>query len=253
MAETINAGASGSSSTPATARKSRGANPSVDYKSLFLKSKDKYDQVSSDHTDLITNVTKATAKQQKLREELDYLLDAVASKRAQRARIEQSHRDRAFELEREAAAEEAARRHASSMARRDLSRERDIQELRRMSRGYEPPQEDYRPYSARYAAPPTAEPSYPAFGSGLGQRRITPPSLPSQSPPSRRRSQVLEPHTSPSRYETHQRYRESTPPLASSSTAGSVKRPRPVEAEHGALKPEDGYDMDPRAKRARND
>lgn len=282
-------------STPAAApRKSRGANPSADYKSLFLKSKDKYDRVSTDHTELKSNVAKAAAKQQKLREELDYLLDAVASKRAQRAHIEQSHRDRALELEREAAAAvaaaAAARHHASSLSKRD--RDRDAYESRPPHRGYDGG-EEYRSYSARYA-----EPSYPSFGSGMNRRYASPPPLPpkadavpsqrsgeryppsegspprqsavprdpyatreaylpapSQSPPSLRRSHPHEPRSSPSRYESHQRYREATPPLASSS---AVKRPRPTSVERELLETDEPYDVDPRdrahhPKRARND
>ncbi|GAC97657.1 leucine-rich repeat-containing protein 40 [Pseudozyma hubeiensis SY62] len=166
--------ASASASAAPPTRKSRGANPSTDYKSLFLKSKDKYDRVSTDHTDLKANVTKATAKQQKLREELDYLLDAVASKRVQRAQIEQSHRDHALELEREAAAAvaaaEAARRRASSLARRD--RDHGVYEARASRGGYEGA-EEYVPYSARYA-----EPSYRSFGSGMNRSYASPPPPP---------------------------------------------------------------------------
>ncbi|KIS69063.1 uncharacterized protein UMAG_03042 [Mycosarcoma maydis] len=162
--------ASASASAPST-RKSRGANPSTDYKSLFIKSKDKYDRVSTDHTDLEASVAKATAKQQKLREELDYLLDAVASKRAQRAQIEQSHRDHALELEREAAAAvaaaQAARLRASSLAQRD--RDRDAYEPRSAHRGYEGGAE-YVPYPARYS-----ESSYHAYGAGSNRGYASPP------------------------------------------------------------------------------
>lgn len=284
MADTASASTS-TANNPTTTRKSRGANPSTDYKSLFLKSKDKYDRVSNDHTELKTNVTKATAKQQKLREELDYLLDAVASKRAQRARIEQAHRDRALELEREAAAAvaaaAAARHHASSLP----SRDRDAYDHRAGGYGAE----EYRPYSARYAAGDrTSEPSYPAFGSGLGRRYASPPpaaesssqryapsegspqgavsrdpyaaeayrGAPSQSPPSLRRAHPHEQHSSPSKYDAHQRYRESTPPLAPSAAA--VKRPRPTSVERDLLETEGAYDVDPRdhghhVKRPRND
>lgn len=276
-------------------RKSRGANPSADYKSLFLKSKDKYDRVSTDHTELKTNVAKAAAKQQKLREELDYLLDAVASKRAQRAHIEQSHRDRALELEREAAAAVAA----AAAARQQLSkRDREAYEPRSTHRGYQGA-EEYRGYSARYA-----EPSYPAFGSGVNRRYASPPPAlvapvggarnvsvgsqrggeryptsegspqgavlrdpsaagsyrhgPSQSPPSLPRSHPHEPQSSPSRYEGHSRYRESTPPLAPTASASAVKRPRPTSVERELLETDEAYDIDPRdrahqTKRARND
>lgn len=267
--------ASASNSTappPTTTRKSRGANPSTDYKSLFLKCKDKYDRVSNDHTELKSNITKATAKQQKLREELDYLLDAVASKRAQRARIEQAHRDRALELEREAAAAvaaaAAARHHVSSLGSRDSAYDH--------RGGYGA--EEYRPYSARFAAGErTGEQGYPAFGSGVGRRYASPPTAqavegsarryaaeegspqatrayrgqPSQSPPSSRREQH-----SPSKYDSHQRYRESTPPLASSGVA--VKRPRPTSVERELLETEGAYDAGARdhgllVKRPRND
>uniref|UniRef100_V5E556 Uncharacterized protein n=1 Tax=Kalmanozyma brasiliensis (strain GHG001) TaxID=1365824 RepID=V5E556_KALBG len=195
--------ASTSTSVPLV-RKSRGANPSTDYKSLFLKSKDKFDRVSTEHTDLKANVVKATAKHQKLREELDYLLDAVAAKREQRAQVEQSRREHALELEREAAAE-AARRRANPISKRDLERERDAYEIRSMTRGFEGG-EEYRPYPARYA-----EPSYHAFGSGITRG-----------------------------------FRESTPPLATSS---AIKRPRPTSVERELLETDEGY----HSKRARND
>lgn len=283
MAET----ASGSTSTPA--RKPRGANPSADYKSLFLKSKGKYDRVSTDHTELVANVTKAAAKHQKLREELDFLLDAIASKQAQRAHIEQAHRDRAIELEREAAAAvvaaAAARRHASSLSRADERRDREVYESRA---SYEAA-EEYRGYGAerRYEE---AELSRPTFGAGMGGRRYASPgavpvqtaacvvsqgadgharseaspsrelyvqpsyrgAAPSQSPPSRR-AHAPEQH-SPSRYETQQRYREPTPPLPPLA----AKRPRPLSVERELLETGEPYDADPRergshVKRARND
>ncbi len=155
-------------------RKSRGANPSTDYKALFLKSKDKYDRVSSEHTELKASVVKAAAKHQKLREELDYLLDAVAAKRDQRAQIEQSHRQHALVLEREAAAAvaaaEAARRRAGSTDRQD----RGAYEARSGNRGYEG-EEEYRPYASRYA-----QPSYHAFGSGIGRGYASSPPPPIQ-------------------------------------------------------------------------
>lgn len=167
--------AAASGSTPST-RKSRGANPSADYKSLFLKSKDKYDRVSTEQTELKVNVTKAAAKQQKLREELDYLLDVIATKQEQRAHIEEAHRSRALELEREAAAAvaaaAAARHHASSLSKREREKERDSYEHRAAHREYEGGDE-YRPYSARYTEP--TEPGYPAFGSGMNRRYASPP------------------------------------------------------------------------------
>ncbi|TKY88514.1 hypothetical protein EX895_002502 [Sporisorium graminicola] len=298
--------ASTSAPTP-TPRRSRGANPSTDYKSLFLKSKDKYDRVSTDHTELKASVTKATAKQQKLREELDYLLDAVAAKRAQREQIEQSHRDHALELEREAAAAvaaaEAARRRATSMASRERERGGDVYEPRVAHRGYEGG-EEYRSYSARYA-----EPSYQSFGTGMNRGYASPPPPPppaavgsagartssfssqrgadrypasdgspqalarrdshpsgsyhpgpSQSPPpppgrplsaasSSHRPHPRDPHSSPSRYDSRPRYRESTPPLPPSSTSSAVKRPRPTSVERELLDVDDGYHI----KRPRND
>lgn len=74
-------------------KKARGANPSVDYKALFQKSKDKYDRVSSNHTDIVANISRASAKQLKLRQELDWLLDTIATRR-HKARIaaEEAHR-----------------------------------------------------------------------------------------------------------------------------------------------------------------
>lgn len=289
--------ASTSASAPVI-RKSRGANPSTDYKSLFLKSKDKFDRVSTEHTDLKANVVKATAKQQKLREELDYLLDAVAAKREQRAQVEHSRREHALELEREAAAD-AARRRANPMSQRDIERERDAYEIRSMTRGYEAG-EEYRPYAARYA-----EPSYHAFGSGITRGFASPPppvlssaaaaagarevNVPSQRggeryptsegspqastrrdsyaaasyrrPPSRsptapsapsssRRQYEHDLHSSsPTKYDAQQRYRESTPPLASSSASSAIKRPRPTSVERELLETDEGY----HSKRARND
>ncbi|SOV08710.1 uncharacterized protein UDID_04765 [Ustilago sp. UG-2017a] len=290
MAETASASIPTAAAPTTTSRKPRGANPSTDYKSLFLKSKDKYDRVSNDHTELKANVTKATAKQQKLREELDYLLDAVASKRAQRARIEQSHRDHALELEREAA---AARHHASSLS----SRDRDDYE-RYESRASAYGGEEYRSYSARYGAGEReierdADPSYPAFASGLGGRYASPPppaavvggsgssqryapsegstqeaasrspyageayrGVASRSPPSMRRARPHDQHSLPSRYDAHQRHRESTPPLVPLA----VKRPRSPSVERELLERDSAYDVDPRdregghyVKRPRND
>ncbi|SNX87212.1 uncharacterized protein MEPE_05922 [Melanopsichium pennsylvanicum] len=271
-------------------RKSRGANPSTDYKSLFLKSKDKYDRVSSDHTELKNNVAKAAAKQLKLREELDYLLDAVASKREQRARIEDAHRERALELEREAAAAVAAAAAArQSLAARDS---RDIHNDRRIYDDRVRDRDEYgRVYSERYAEPsfpgygstvnrryasPTSPPKPAAGGSAIGSERDSvryedlapdhrdpnaatagykhagPPSL---SPSSHRRH---EPSSSPSRYD--QRYRESTPPLPALAavSASNVKRPRPTSVERELLETDEAFGVDSRdrrhhSKRARND
>ncbi|SJX63300.1 uncharacterized protein SRS1_14121 [Sporisorium reilianum f. sp. reilianum] len=221
-----------SSTLAPTPRKSRGANPTTDYKSLFLKSKDKYDRVSTDHTELKASVTKATAKQQKLREELDYLLDAVAAKRAQRAQIEQSHRDHALELEREAAAAvaaaEAARRRATSMA----SRERDAYD--RVAHGGYEGGEEYRSYSARYA-----EPSYHSFGSGMGRGYASPP-----PPPTAARTASVSSQRGADRYPTSEgspqalarrdsaSYRPAPsqspqPPARPLSAASSSRRPHP--------------------------
>ncbi|ETS62015.1 hypothetical protein PaG_03569 [Moesziomyces aphidis] len=247
MAETAGA----SASTP-SARKPRGANPSTDYKSLFLKSKDKYDRVSTDHTDLVANVGKAALKQQKLREELDFLLDAIASKQAQRVRIEQAHRDRALELEREAAAAvaaaAAARQHASSLGSRDAKRDRGAYDSRFHAAAAA---DDYRPYSARYAdqvsyaayestdrtryASPPPHPPHAVAGSASSQRgdaypaseTTSPPrALPrdpyapasyrrptSQSPPVAHRARAYDQQSPPFRHEAHHAYRESTPPL----------------------------------------
>ncbi|GAC75948.1 hypothetical protein PANT_19d00030 [Moesziomyces antarcticus T-34] len=281
MAETAGA----SASTP-SARKPRGANPSADYKSLFLKSKDKYDRVSTDHADLVANVGKAALKQQKLREELDFLLDVIASKQAQRVRIEQAHRDRALELEREAAAAvaaaAAARQHASSLGSRDGKRDRGAYDSR-----YDAA-DDYRPYSARYAddasypayeaadrrryASPPPHPSRAVAGSSSSQRGdafpasdASPPrALPrdpyapasyrhptSQSPPVAHRARAYDQPSPPFRHEAHRAYRESTPPLpppgAGASSAGAaVKRPRPTSVERELLETGQGYDEDPR-------
>lgn len=75
-------------------KKARGANPNVDYKALFQKSKDKYDRVSSDHTDIVANIKRASAKQGKLREELDWLLDTVAARRVKTRAAEAERRAR---------------------------------------------------------------------------------------------------------------------------------------------------------------
>lgn len=275
-------------------RKSRGANPSTDYKALFLKSKDKYDRVSSEHTELKASVVKASAKHQKLREELDYILDAVAAKREQRAQIEQSHREHALELEREAAAAVAAAEAAWRRRGSAGERERETYESRSANRGYEG-EEEHRSYASRYA-----QPSYHAFGSGIGRGYASSPPPPIQSAaaagagnisvlsqrgghrysaseaspqgPERRGSYAASSyrqapsrsppapsassssrrpyeHDSPSKYDTQQRYRESTPPLASSIPSSAVKRPRPTSVERELLEADAGY----HSKRARND
>lgn len=290
----------GTSAPMPLTHKSRGANPTTDYKSLFLKSKDKYDRVSTDHTDLKVSVVEAAAKHQKLREELDYLLDAVAAKRDQRAQIEQSHRER-VELERQAAAM-AAEEAAITRARQSRNRERDreMYGAESASRAYEGG-EEYGAYAPRYT-----EPSYHAFGSGrsTGYNPSPPPPMqaeyagaaargkvavppqragekyqasegspqgsakrgsyatssyrqaPLRSPPvplsssaSRRQYEYDSHSSSPSKYDAHQRYRESTPPLASASASSAIKRPRPTSVEQDLLEADEGY----HSKRARND
>ncbi|KAN0061137.1 hypothetical protein ACQY0O_006872 [Thecaphora frezii] len=64
---------------------SRGANPNTDYKVHYLKCKDKFDRVTAEQEEFRTNIAKASQKQQKLRDEINFLLDAIAAKQTQKA------------------------------------------------------------------------------------------------------------------------------------------------------------------------
>ncbi|CDW99327.1 hypothetical protein [Sporisorium scitamineum] len=89
-----------------------------------------------------------------------------------------------------------------------------------------------------------------------GSYRPAPPQSP-QPPPARPLSAASsshgphphEQHSSPSRYDARPKYRESTPPLPSSSTSFAIKRPRPTSVERELLDAEGGY----HSKRPRND
>ncbi|PWY99631.1 hypothetical protein BCV70DRAFT_162169 [Testicularia cyperi] len=158
--------------TPAASKKSRGANPSVDYKTLFQKSKDKFDRVSNDHTEIVTNIQRATAKQLKLREEIDFLLDAVASKRARRAQLVEE--ERIAQIQRQEEEEYHARVRART-ARAGLPL-RDADDRY----GYASAGSSSRHYGLAPPPPPSAreDPPYRPFGSGMLQQRYSPDTVP---------------------------------------------------------------------------
>ncbi|EPQ26030.1 uncharacterized protein PFL1_06483 [Pseudozyma flocculosa PF-1] len=64
---------------------SRGTNPNTDYKVHYLRCKDKFDRVTTEQAEFKANISRASKKQQKLRDEIIFLLDAIAAKQAQRA------------------------------------------------------------------------------------------------------------------------------------------------------------------------
>ncbi|PWN49196.1 hypothetical protein IE53DRAFT_388610 [Violaceomyces palustris] len=91
--------------TPAQASKDKSMvkdpNPTTDYKSRYLKCKEKFQRASTDQAEIQSNVQKASSKQQKLQEEIDFLLDAMAILRERRAQEREASLRVQSEIERE--------------------------------------------------------------------------------------------------------------------------------------------------------
>ncbi|PWN21362.1 hypothetical protein BCV69DRAFT_282097 [Microstroma glucosiphilum] len=66
----------------------RGPNTSVNYKIKFQKAREKYNRVQADSASLLKGLQDAQKKEKKLEEEINWLLDTIASRRPDLANLD---------------------------------------------------------------------------------------------------------------------------------------------------------------------